>query len=195
MHRAIIAPSHVCNLSSASSQSPASSPFCPPPANPAACAPAAANLRLCPRPDPLFLRPALLCSEPCIPGLCAPALCVQSLPYTEPCLARFCSLSSAPHYRPSCSYTRSRAFYASLALCAPLPAMMPLHARAIISTPRPCLPAHHASPLIPRLCTADCCSPHHCLTCRRDKEYRTNWHPQEIFLCYSFYFIELFGYI
>ncbi|GKV41956.1 hypothetical protein SLEP1_g49422 [Rubroshorea leprosula] len=31
--------------------------------------------------------------------------------------------------------------------------MMPLHARAIISTPRRCLPAHRASPPIPRLCT------------------------------------------
>ncbi|GKV40224.1 hypothetical protein SLEP1_g47891 [Rubroshorea leprosula] len=30
MHRAIVAPSHACNLSSASSQSPASSPSCPP---------------------------------------------------------------------------------------------------------------------------------------------------------------------
>ncbi|GKU89267.1 hypothetical protein SLEP1_g3430 [Rubroshorea leprosula] len=48
---------------------------------------------------------AQLCTEPCIPGLCAPALCApalcaQSLPCIEPCLARFCSLSSAPHCWP-----------------------------------------------------------------------------------------------
>ncbi|GKV13452.1 hypothetical protein SLEP1_g24454 [Rubroshorea leprosula] len=62
---------------------------------------------------------------------------------------------TAGHHAPAPDHVPS----APPALCASLPAMMPLHARAIISIPRPCLHAHRALPPIPRLCTPDCCSP------------------------------------
>ncbi|GKV05155.1 hypothetical protein SLEP1_g17197 [Rubroshorea leprosula] len=118
-------------------------------------------------PEPCTYAPA-----PCS-LLCAQIVC--TLPQPALCCARPCFLHQLCSAPAPALCTRSPAL--CLPCCAPLPAMMPLHARAIISTPCPCLPAHRASPPIPRLCTADCCSAHPCLTCRKDKEYRTNEHP------------------
>ncbi|GKV46234.1 hypothetical protein SLEP1_g53233 [Rubroshorea leprosula] len=88
---------------------------------------------------PLQLRPCSL--------LCAQIVCTLLHPalLPAPCCTRPCFLHQLCSAPAPALCTRSPAL--CLPCCAPLLAMMPLHARAIISTPRPCLPAHRACTL------------------------------------------------
>ncbi|GKV49511.1 hypothetical protein SLEP1_g56260 [Rubroshorea leprosula] len=91
------------------------------------------------------------------------------------------------HSAPACTLLRPALLPAPALLCTSSCALHQIACtllallRPIAGNDAPARPSHHQHstplpPCTPRLCTADYCSPHPCLTCRKDKEYRTNWH-------------------
>ncbi|GKV49265.1 hypothetical protein SLEP1_g56026 [Rubroshorea leprosula] len=145
-------------------------------------------------PDPLH-RAQLLCTEPSspprTPSLAAPALHLRPSLTPTPLLPAL--RPDRLHSALACTLLRPALLPAPALLCTSSCALHQI-ACALLALLRPTAgndaparPSHHqhSTPLppctprltpIPRLCTADYYSPHPCLSCRKDKEYRTNWH-------------------